>query len=117
MCRVFRETSQRRGIPCRDEQVPAPADKFPARAKKIRCAGRAGNLGVEYNPLEMLRELTPGSAGLAGNSKNSLPNSLPPGIQSIQALPSRIARHDSDFANAVRTPRPLTSPAALPRPP
>src|ERR1700730_12162736 len=47
--------------------------KFPAPTGEDICE-------VAFNALELQRELTPGSAGLAGNLKKSLPNSLPQGI-------------------------------------
>jgi hypothetical protein len=47
--------------------------KFPAPTGEDICE-------VAFNALELQRELTPGSAGLAGNSKKSLPNSLHQGI-------------------------------------
>jgi hypothetical protein len=47
--------------------------KFPALTGEDICE-------VAFNALELQRELTPSSAGLAGNLKKSLPNSLPQGI-------------------------------------
>ena len=67
-------------FPAPPNEFPAHAKKFPAPAEKIPCPDREDICEVAFNALELRRELTPGSAGLAGNSKNSLPNSLPQGI-------------------------------------
>src|ERR1700719_1196420 len=74
--------------------------KFPAPTAEDICE-------VAFNALELQRELTPGSAGLAGNLKNSLPNSLPQGIH--RPRPGSLTEQRSRLDDAVQSIVPIVS--------